>query len=203
MARTGTQDRFAAGPVTGGALSVGEFISSGDQLLGTLPGARGAKVTASVKVPVRENLGLGGCRLCGDATVSRSGDDIVITARRAPVILQAAYLVTLLAFVFGMVGVILLMAPSDEADAAALRNASILAAVSFALSRGIAELAGHGAKEEVRIRFSALRVRSVGIFRKRYPLRGPLGAFGRKSRGIVDAASKADKELLARVFSID
>ncbi len=65
--------------------------------------------------------------------------------------------------------------------------------------RAIAALAGRGAKEDVRLARSDLK---VGGSRRQVVLRGPLGRRGKKAIMVLKPSSKADQELLARPRSL-
>lgn len=192
-------------------MSARDASETGGTGVGSLLGAYAEQLTAKADAPGHQNLALLGCRLCGDVTISRSGDEITIAARRAPAILQALYLITLLAFVFGMVAVILLVFPllpwartaiSYESDATLFNQAAVFAAASFALNRALAALAGRGPAEDVQVPLSAIRVSVMGVRRRQYLLQGPLGVRGKKRRLILVAKTAADNDLLKRIFSI-
>jgi hypothetical protein len=154
----------------------------------------------------RQNLSLRGCRLCGDVTVSRAGDDVVISAARASGFSQFVYIVTLLGFAFALAAVFLLLVPflpglppgwASESDVSALRVASIIAAALYALNAGVMVLYGRGDAEHVRVRRSDLRVSRSG---RSYVLHGPLGLRGKRAILVLRPASKADRELVAKVL---
>lgn len=175
-------------------------------VVGSVVGAFAGEVSGRGKAAVRHNLALRGCRLCGDVTLERDGDDVKITAARASGVMQVMYLVTLLGFVFSVVAAILLAAPflpgvapsvRYESDVRTLNTAMIITAALFVLNAAVMALAGRGSIEHVRVRRSDLTVRRSGRLRV---LRGPLGRDGRQAIMVVRPASRADKELIAKVL---
>ena len=176
--------------------------------IGSLAGAYAEEVTARVNAVAYQNLSLRGCGLCGDATLTRTGDEVVIEAHRAAGVMSFLYITTLLLFVFACVAVVLMMLPllpwaaayssSVETDAVVLRWGMSIAVVLFALNRTIAAVAGRGDLEEVRVRRAGLHV--GGSARQRV-LRGALGRKGKNRIMVIKPASKADKELLAKVLA--
>lgn len=192
-------------------MSAGEVSQPDGAGAGSLLGSYAERLTARANAPAQQNLALLGCRICGTATVSRAGDEVTITARRAPAFMQALYITTLLLFVFAMVVVILMALPlmpwarsavSFQSDVALLNQAGIVAAVFFVLNRAVAAFAGRGAAEDLRLPASDLLATTIGWRRRNYLLQGPLGAGGKNRRLVLESASDADNELLRRILPV-
>jgi hypothetical protein len=175
--------------------------------VGSLLGAYAERLSARASASARDNALVGASRLCGEMTLSREGDTLVITAKRSPAFVTAVNIIGLVVCALGIAGAMLFALPLLAPGALGgflgrnLNVALVVAAVGFAMTVVADPLAKAGRSVDVSVPRSEVRCDRKAKGSRRYVLRGPFGIDGKMRVLVLRAASDADSRILTEILA--